>query len=522
MSTRNLDYIINLRDGKFSSGMNKAINKSQRLDNTFRRLGGTIAAALSINVIGQFIASTSKISMRMEALDTQLNSFSGDEYVRNMGLINEITTKFNSPIKQATEGWTKFSTAATLAGLGPEATRTAFKGLSMANRVFQLDAMRSGLVQNALTQMLSKGKVSAEELRQQLGEHLPGAFALAAKAMNMTLPQLNKALEDGALNSVEFVTRFGQLMVDEYGAKIPDAMTTTQAKIDGLNNKIFEHQMGIGDNVIPLYVKWMEIKVKFYGVLQKVSQAYDRHKETIDRVVPIVLKFIGVIALAKTALWLGAAASAAYSAAQLVIGIVSGTASIGVWGMVAAMSGLQLVMDLLGIGLIIAGIVLLTKAIIKAYKTSEKFRAVLAGIGNAFKTVHNTIMGVLSPIRAFWMLLRGDKDGAIDVLSKGVGNMIAGVRGLSSAFQDGYDNSIKISKEADKWKTLGSHLTGPGRMPGLSKTKSKTVKPEDLQINNLTTKVSSGRSVRNISVTIEKGIESINIHTNNLKENACP
>ena len=49
--------------------------------------------------------------------------------------------------------------------------------------------------------MISKGKVQAEELRGQLGERLPSAFQLAAKAMGMTTAQLDKFMADGKLTA---------------------------------------------------------------------------------------------------------------------------------------------------------------------------------------------------------------------------------------------------------------------------------------------------------------------------------
>ena len=55
-----------------------------------------------------------------------------------------------------------------------------------------LSAYESEGAFKALEQMLSKGKVSAEELRGQLGERIPGAFQIAARAMGMTTSELDK------------------------------------------------------------------------------------------------------------------------------------------------------------------------------------------------------------------------------------------------------------------------------------------------------------------------------------------
>lgn len=63
----------------------------------------------------------------------------------------------------------------------------------------------------ALGQMISKGKVQAEELRGQLGERLPGAFQLAAKAMNMTTAELDKFMADGKLTAEELLPKLAKV-----------------------------------------------------------------------------------------------------------------------------------------------------------------------------------------------------------------------------------------------------------------------------------------------------------------------
>ena len=64
----------------------------------------------------------------------------------------------------------------------------------------------------ALQQMVSKGTVQAEELRQQLGEALPGAVQFAAQADGDVRRAIHKAMEQGEVAAIEFVTRFGDLL----------------------------------------------------------------------------------------------------------------------------------------------------------------------------------------------------------------------------------------------------------------------------------------------------------------------
>lgn len=58
--------------------------------------------------------------------------------------------------------------------------------------------------------MLGKGKVTAEELRQQLGDRLPGAFGLMAKAVGVGVEELDKMMANGELLSGEVLPKFGK------------------------------------------------------------------------------------------------------------------------------------------------------------------------------------------------------------------------------------------------------------------------------------------------------------------------
>lgn len=58
-----------------------------------------------------------------------------------------------------------------------------------------------------LAQMISKGTVQSEELKGQLGERLPSAFNLAAKAMGVNTQQLGKMLENGEVLATDLLPR---------------------------------------------------------------------------------------------------------------------------------------------------------------------------------------------------------------------------------------------------------------------------------------------------------------------------
>ena len=89
----------------------------------------------------------------------------------------------------------------------------------------------------ALGQMISKGKVQAEELRGQLGERLPGAFQLAAKAMNMTTAELDKFMADGKLTAEELLPKLAKVMQEDFGTAAEAASQGLQGAINRLSTE---------------------------------------------------------------------------------------------------------------------------------------------------------------------------------------------------------------------------------------------------------------------------------------------
>ena len=60
----------------------------------------------------------------------------------------------------------------------------------------------------ALSQMMSKGKVSSEELRRQLGERMPIAMEAMARAVGVTIQELDGLLKAGKLLSKDVMMPF--------------------------------------------------------------------------------------------------------------------------------------------------------------------------------------------------------------------------------------------------------------------------------------------------------------------------
>lgn len=99
------------------------------------------------------------------------------------------------------KSYTKFAAAAIKSGAPVQETRFIFEAFAETGRVLKLTPDEMKGLFNAIGQSFSKGKIQAEELRQQIGERLPGAFALAQEALKSKFPDLDKALEKGLVGA---------------------------------------------------------------------------------------------------------------------------------------------------------------------------------------------------------------------------------------------------------------------------------------------------------------------------------
>lgn len=112
----------------------------------------------------------------------------------------------------------------------------AFLGISMAARTLHASNQDTQLMFYAITQIASKGVVSMEELRRQLGEKLPGALSIAARSINVTVAELVKAVSKGTVDSTKFLGFFSDELIRTFSDSSQKASTSVSAAINRLTN----------------------------------------------------------------------------------------------------------------------------------------------------------------------------------------------------------------------------------------------------------------------------------------------
>jgi len=172
--------------------------------------GGAVEGVAALAALGKEAAVT---RAEFDKLQISLELAAGDDFGKSVKAIQKVVDDFNAPLVDTTEQFTKLYASAQGSGITFKELETLFVGLSAANKAYAGDAEDLNGILRAFTQIISKGTVQSEELKGQVGERLPGAFKKAADSLGLTTAQLQKALEDGDVNSADFVKKFGKYML---------------------------------------------------------------------------------------------------------------------------------------------------------------------------------------------------------------------------------------------------------------------------------------------------------------------
>ena len=168
-------------------------------------VGGAIGA--QVGSIRQAAGAAAEYSANLQKLRIALVGVttSNAEYATALDAITQATQDYALPQDIVTRQFTKLQASVQGAGGDIEDTKDAFDGIVAAVRATGGSLADVDAALTATAQVFSKGKVSAEELRQQIGERLPGAFTLFAESMNLTPQELDKALEKGQVSLQDFM-----------------------------------------------------------------------------------------------------------------------------------------------------------------------------------------------------------------------------------------------------------------------------------------------------------------------------
>lgn len=226
---------------KLDKSLDNTTREAKKTDKTMDGLSGTLGALGGvIATVGLFELGKQAVQtgFKFTALENKFKAAAGsaENGAASFEFIRETAKELGLELTETADAYAGFTAAATRSGLTFEQTEQIFKDVAMAATSLQLSGERVGLVFKALEQISSKGVVSMEELKLQLGDSLPGAVQIAAKSMGMTTSAFIDAVSAGEVMSKDFLPKFAEQIRTELGGSAEDAANSLQSAFNRVGN----------------------------------------------------------------------------------------------------------------------------------------------------------------------------------------------------------------------------------------------------------------------------------------------
>lgn len=273
--------VESLAPEKFSF-IDNLLSKFSGLEATgLRAVGGLVKSFLAfqgLNFVQGFFTNIAqgafKAFVELDRLKTSLNFSSGSKALgaQNLKFADNTADSLGIPLKESREGFTSLNAAARKTTLEGQGTRDLFVGMAQASTTLSLSTEQNQRAFQALTQILSKGKVSAEEMRGQLAESgLAGAMSIAARAIGVTDQEFNRLLESGQILSQDFLPKFAKQLQAEFGDAAQEAAGNAQSAIYNTQNAFQTLQEGIGAGIAPAVIMGLNALAGVMKAIASVS-----------------------------------------------------------------------------------------------------------------------------------------------------------------------------------------------------------------------------------------------------------
>tara|TARA_Y100000593_G_scaffold83521_2_gene157507 strand:- start:8375 stop:13438 length:5064 start_codon:yes stop_codon:yes gene_type:complete len=184
----------------------------------------------------------------LEGAQARLNVAVGNDFeqsAKEMDFVRRTADRLGIELGVLATEYSKFAIATKDTNLEGAATRKIFVSVAEAARVNRSSVTEMSGVFTALTQIVSKGAVQMEELRQQLGDRLPGALKIMADGLGVTTGELVKLMENGQIGA-EALIPFAEELERRFGPGLAESLQGVTTALGRLKNAAFQALVTFG------------------------------------------------------------------------------------------------------------------------------------------------------------------------------------------------------------------------------------------------------------------------------------
>ncbi|MFZ9728393.1 MAG: tape measure protein, partial [Candidatus Nanopelagicaceae bacterium] len=201
---------------------------------------GGIGAA--VNMVAPHVAKLIDGIQRVEVLQRRFTFLGGSKAggEAEFKYAKDIAAKMNVPSEVAANSYSQLAIAARDSKMEGQGVKDLFEGITASLSALGISGQDASLVFMAYTQILAKGKLSMEELRQQLGEKFPPAMGVFAKAMGVSVPEMNALVQSGSVLSQDILPKVAKVLKQDYGNAAANQAGGLVVALNKLGNVGFE------------------------------------------------------------------------------------------------------------------------------------------------------------------------------------------------------------------------------------------------------------------------------------------
>lgn len=198
------------------AGLPPLVRETSNTAAILRQSFSQLTAAFGAFELGRgFIVANNQLETLRRSLT--LVTGSTEEAQRQIALLRSVANDAGQSVGLVSDAFVRFQASLNGAGVPLATTEAVFREVVNAAGQLGQSSERTSLVLDALAQIAAKGTVSMEELRQQLGDSLPGALSIAAKGLGVTTERLVELVETGQVTAEEFLPSFARALNDTFG-----------------------------------------------------------------------------------------------------------------------------------------------------------------------------------------------------------------------------------------------------------------------------------------------------------------
>ncbi len=202
------------------AALKREIETTPAVAGAFERLSGQIngligrfgALTAAVATVGIAVKPVLDATIALDQMTRTLTKVTGSaqEAGRQIEFVRNVAQRAGQEFSVSGEAFAKFAASALQAGIASKTVREVFESVTLAAGNLGLSTDQTKRALEALGQIASKGVAQMEELRQQLGDALPGVLPLLAKELGLTTAELNKVVESGGLVASEAIPAIGR------------------------------------------------------------------------------------------------------------------------------------------------------------------------------------------------------------------------------------------------------------------------------------------------------------------------